>query len=56
MTEYIPDRIDFVIKNLKEIKEEIGRDLLMTYEKDFIKDPPNLKSALEEFKRHYDNR
>ena len=56
VTEYMPDRIDFVIENLKEIKEEIGRDLLMTYEKDFIKDHPNLKSALEEFKRRYTER
>ena len=53
VTEYMPDRIDFVIETLKEIKEEIGRDLLMKYEKDFIKDHPNLKSALEEFKRRY---
>ena len=56
VTEYMPGRIDFVIENLKEIKEEIGRDLLMTYEKDFIKDHPNLKSALEEFKRRYTER
>jgi hypothetical protein len=56
VTEYMPDRIDFVIENLKEIKEEIGRDLLMKYEKDFIKDHPNLKSALEKFKRRYTER
>ncbi|MCK4732369.1 MAG: hypothetical protein KAT65_07920 [Methanophagales archaeon] len=56
VTEYMPDRIDLVIENLKEIKEEIGRDLLMPYEKDFIKDHPNLKSALEKFKRRYTER
>ena len=53
VTEYIPERVDFVIKNLKEIEEEIGRDLLMEYEKGSISDHPNLKSALEEFKRRY---
>ncbi|MCK4347544.1 MAG: hypothetical protein KAW47_02905, partial [Thermoplasmatales archaeon] len=57
VTEYMPDRIDFVIETLKEIKEEIGRDLLMKYEKGCISghlsDHPNLKSALEKFKRRY---
>ena len=60
VTEYMPDLVDFVIKNLKEIEEEIGRDLLMEYEKgcisDHLSDHPNLKSALEEFKRRYNER
>lgn len=60
VTEYIPERVDFVIKNLREIEEEIGRDLLMEYEKgcisDHLSDHPNLKSALEEFKRRYNER
>ena len=51
--EYIPDLFDDVIKNLKEIEEVIGRDLLMAYEKGCISDHPNLNSALEEFKRRY---
>ena len=53
VTEYIPDLVDFVIENLKEMEGVIGRDLLMEYEKGCIMDYPNLKSALEEFKRRY---
>ena len=53
VTEYMPDQIDVVIENLKKIEVEIGRDLLMKYEKGCISDHPNLKSALEEFKRRY---
>ena len=56
VTEYIPDLVDFVIENLKEMEGVIGRDLLMEYEKGCIMDHPNLKSALEEFKRRYTER
>lgn len=56
IAEYIPERVDFVIKNLKEIEEEIGRNLLMEYEKNCITDHSDLKPALEEFKRRYNER
>lgn len=52
--EYLPEWCDQVILYLKDIEKEIGKDLLMEYEKYCISDHPNLESALEEFKRRYD--
>ena len=52
--EYLPEQVDHVIQNLKEMEKEIGRDLLMRWEKNCISDYPNLKSSLEEFKRRYE--
>jgi hypothetical protein len=51
--EYLPEQCDRVIQKLKEIGSEIGRDWLMKYEEGCIVDHPNLKSALEVFKKRY---
>jgi len=54
--EYLPEQCDRVIQRLKEIENEIGRKLLMKYEEGCIVDHPNLKSALETFKKQYNER
>ena len=46
--------VDLVIRNLKEIEKEIGRDLLMERGKNCVNEYPHLKSYFEEFKRRYD--
>jgi len=58
VTKYRPNLVDIVIENLNEIEKEIGRDLLMSLSKNClskncINKYPNLKSALEAFKRRY---
>lgn len=54
MTKYMPERASTVIQNLKEIEKEIGKDLLMKWEKNCVNKYPDLKSSFEEFKRGYD--
>ena len=49
-----PEQVDHVIKNLKEMEKEIGRDLLMRWEKNCISAYPDIKASLEKFKRRYE--
>ena len=51
--EYLPEQVDHVIQNLREMEKEIGKEALMSWEKNCILDHPNLKSSFEEFKRRY---
>jgi len=51
---YMPERAGTVILNLKEIEKEIGKDLLMKWEKNCVNKYPDLKPFFEEFKRGYD--
>ena len=53
--EYLPKQVDHVIHVLKEMEKEVGKDLLMEWERDCIRGNPNLKPALEDFKRRYEN-
>jgi len=53
VTKYMPKRADTVIQNLKEIEKEIGKELLMKWEKNCVNKYPDLKSSFEEFKRKY---
>lgn len=55
VTEYLPKQVDRVIHALKEKEKEVGKDLLMEWEKECISGNPNLKPALEEFKRRYES-
>ena len=55
MTEYLPEQVDRVIQNLKEMEKKIGRDLLIRWGGNCIGDYPNLKASFEEFKRRYEN-
>jgi hypothetical protein len=54
VTEYLPEQVDHVIQNLKEMEKKIGRDLLMRWGENCINDYSNLKASLEEFKRRYE--
>jgi len=54
VTEYLPKQVDHVIHALKEKEKEVGNDLLMEWGRDCIRGYPNLKPALEEFKRRYE--
>ena len=54
VTEYLPEQVDRVIHALKEKEKEVGKNLLMEGERDCISGYPNLKPALEEFKRRYE--
>ncbi len=54
--EYLPEQCDRVIQKLEEIESEISREVLMNYEKGCIVDHPNLKSALDKFKKRYNER
>ena len=54
VTEYLPKQVAHVIHALKEMEKEVGKDLLMEWERDCISGNPNLKHALEEFKRRYE--
>ena len=51
--EYLPEQVDHVIQNLREMEKEIGKEALMSWGKNCIHDHPNLKSSFEEFKRRY---
>ena len=51
--EYLPEQVDHVIQNLREMEKEIGKEALMSWGKNCIQDHPNLKSSFEEFKRRY---
>jgi len=51
---YLPEQVDHVIKNLKEMEKEIGKDSLMSWGKNCISDYPNLKASFEEFKGRYE--
>jgi len=55
VTEYLPEQVDRVIHALKEKEKEVGKNLLMEWERYCISGDPNLKPALEEFKRRYEN-
>jgi hypothetical protein len=50
---YMPKRADTVIQNLKEIEKEIGKELLMKWEKNCVNKYPDLKSSFEKLKRGY---
>ena len=54
VTEYFPKQVDHAIHALKEKEKEVGKDLLMEWGRDCISGYPNLKPALEEFKRRYE--
>ncbi|MFV9632015.1 MAG: hypothetical protein ACNYWM_13245, partial [Methanosarcinales archaeon] len=54
VTKYMPERAGTVIQNLKEIEKEIGKNLLIKWEKNCVNKYPDLKSYFEEFKRGYD--
>lgn len=54
VTEYLPKQVDHVIQALKEMEKEVGKDSLVDWESDSIRGYPNLKPALEEFKRRYE--
>ena len=54
VTEYLPEQVDRVIHALKEMEKEVGKDLLMEWERGCISGYPNLKTALEDFKRRYE--
>lgn len=54
VTEYLPEQVDRVIQNLKEMEKKIGRDLLIGWGKNCISDYPNLKASFEEIKRRYE--
>ncbi|NMX21518.1 hypothetical protein C5S30_03615 [ANME-1 cluster archaeon GoMg4] len=56
VTEYLPEQVDHVIQNLREMEKEIGKEALMSWGKNCISDYPNLKSSFEEFKRRYNER
>jgi hypothetical protein len=51
--EYLPEQVNHVIQNLREMEKEIGKEALMSWGKNCIQDHPNLKSSFEEFKRRY---
>jgi len=51
--EYLPEQVDHVIQNLREMEKEISKEALMSWGKNCILDHPNLKSSFEEFKRRY---
>ena len=53
VTKYMPKRADTVIQNLKEIEKEIGKELLMKWEKNCVNKYPDLKSSFEKLKRGY---
>ncbi|MHA1522665.1 MAG: hypothetical protein ACTSRK_21065, partial [Promethearchaeota archaeon] len=53
--EYLPEQVDRVIPNIKEMEKKIGRDLLMRWGENCMPDYPNLNASLEEFKRRYMN-
>ena len=53
VTKYMPERAGTVIQNLKEIEKEIGKDLLMKWEKNCVNKYPDLKSSFEKLKRGY---
>jgi hypothetical protein len=52
-TEYLPSRVNRVIKLLKEFERSIITDSMIDWEESFVRKYPNLKSSLEEFKRRY---
>ena len=52
-TEYLPSLVDRVIQLLKEFERSLITDSMINWEETFVREYPNLKSALEEFKRRY---
>lgn len=52
-TEYLPSLVDRVIKLLKEFERSLITYSMINWEESFVREYPNLKSALEEFKRRY---
>jgi len=52
-TEYLPSLVDRVIQLLKEFERYIVTSSMRDLEKSFVKEYPHLKSALEEFKKRY---
>jgi len=52
-TEYLPSLVNRVIKLLKEFKRSLITYPMINWEESFVREYPNLKSALEEFKRQY---
>jgi hypothetical protein len=52
-TEYLPSLVDRVIQLLKEFERSSIRYPMINWEESFVREYPNLKSALEEFKRRY---
>jgi len=52
-TEYLPSLVDRVIQLLKEFERSLITYSMINWEESFVREYPNLKSALEEFKRRY---
>ena len=52
-TEYLPSLVDRVIQLLKEFERSLITFPMINWEESFVREYPNLKSALEEFKRRY---
>ena len=52
-TEYLPSLVDRVIQLLKEFERSLITYSMINWEESFVREYPNLKSALEEFKRQY---
>jgi len=52
-TEYLPSRVNRVIQLLKEFERSLITYSMRDWEESFVRKYPNLKSALEEFKRRY---
>ena len=52
-TEYLPSLVDRVIQLLKEFERSLIKYSMINWEESFVREYPNLKSALEEFKRQY---
>jgi hypothetical protein len=55
VTKYIPEEIAHTLQNLKELERRFDRDHIMSCSEACISDYPNLKPALEEFKRRYES-
>jgi len=52
-TEYLPSIVNRVIQLLKEFERSLITYSMINWEESFVREYPNLKSALEEFKRRY---
>ena len=52
-TEYMPSLVNRVNQLLKEFERSLITYSMINWEESFVREYPNLKSALEEFKRQY---
>jgi hypothetical protein len=53
VAEYLPSLVDRVIQLLKEFERSLITFSMINWEESFVREYPNLKSALGEFKRRY---